>query len=392
MIQEISRFGFKTVVHYGVGSTELTGGEASKTGISKAMIITDRGVRQAGLLDGVEHSLTKNKVKYEVFDEVEEDADINVMHRITLQIKKTGCDGIIVVGGGSPICAAKGAALEVTNEVADVRAFDGVNKARIPPLPVICLPTTAGSGSDVSAGFPVLDFEHQRHFGISGENVPPRVSILDPLLLKTCPRLPMIFAGIDALSHALEALWSIRSTVLTDALAFEAIRLIMTNLRTATFTDNLAAKMGQQLGCTLAMNTGDNAGLGIVHALAGVYFNLKGSHGYKCGIFLPHAMEFNTPFCEQKFAHIATMAGESACHKSTSELALLFVRQVKLLLIDLDFPKKFESANLSSEKIPEVIKEARKNHPRFLDHNIRKVTDEDIAHICQASLKSWDLV
>lgn len=369
----------------------MVGREVAKSGITRAIIVTDRGVRQAGLLEAVEESLSENKIGYEVFDAVEEDADVNIIHKIASQIKETGCNGVVVVGGGSPICAAKGSALEAANNVEDVRAFEGLNQYEVPPLPVICLPTTAGSGSDVSTGFPVLDYENQRHFGIGGEHISPPVTILDPFLLNTCPHWPMVYAGIDALSHAVEALWGIRSTTFTDALAYEAIRLIMTNLKEATFTDNIGAKINQQLGSTISMVAGDNGGLGIVHALAGVVFNAKGPHGYKCGIFLPHAMEFNMPVCEEKFARMATILGEPPHGKTTSELAGLFLRRVKQLLIALDFPRKFESANLSREKIPELIKEVRRNSPPFLESNLRKVTDEDIARICETSLRSWDL-
>lgn len=389
--QRTVQFIFKTTVYHGIGSTELTGGEAAKLGISKAMIITDRGVRKARLLESVQKSLSKSKVAYEVFDQVEEDADVNVMHKIALLIKKTGCNGIVVVGGGSPICAAKGAALEVTNKVKNVRQLEGWNKAKVPPLPIICLPTTAGSGSDVSPGFPVLDYEYQRHFGIGGDLVPPHISILDPLLLTTCPRWPMTFAGIDALSHATEALWSKRSTPLTDAIAFEAIKIIMDNLRKAVLSDSMEAKLNQQLGCTLAMIAGENAGLGALHVIGGVCFNLKGPHGYKCGVLLPPIMEFNLPVCEDKFARMAVMLGELPYDKTTAELARLFLRRVKQLLADLDFPRKFEKANLTRKQIPEVIREARRFSPPFLEYNLRKVADEDIAHICEATLRGWEL-
>ena len=267
MIKQIPRFMLKTMVYYGAGSTELTGDEVAKLGILKAMIVTDHGVRQAGLVKAVEDSLSKSRIKYDVFDEVQEDADVNVIHKVALRIKEAGCNGVVVVGGGSPLCAGKGAAVEVTNNVKDTRELEGWNKAKIPPLPVVCLPTTAGSGSDVANGFPIVDYENKRHFGISGENISPPVSILDPLLLKTCPRLPMIYAGVDALSHALEAFWGINANPLTDSLAYEAIRLIMTNLKEATLTDNIEAKMNQHIGSTLAMLTAGHAGLGIVHAI-----------------------------------------------------------------------------------------------------------------------------
>jgi len=391
MFQTISQFIVKTTMYYGSGSTKLTGTEAGKLGITKALIVTDQGVRNAGLLKHVEESLAENKVASEVFDGVEEDADVNMVHRIASRIKEVGCDGVIVVGGGSPICAAKGASLEATNEVADVRAFEGSNEYDVPPLPVVCVPTTAGSGSDVSDGFPIVDYDKHRHFGIRGDHITPPVTILDPLLLETCPLKPMTYAGIDALSHALEALWGARATILTDALAYEAIRLIMTNLKEATFTHNLEAKLNQHLGSTLAMLASGNAGLGIVHAFAGVIFSFKGAHGYKCGVVLPFAMEFNMPVCEEKFAKMATILGESSYGKTTPELARLFLYHVKQLLVDLEFPRKFEQVSMSQEKTAEVIEEIKKMSPSFTRSNLRKVTDEDIVSIFEASLRGWEL-
>ncbi len=243
------------MVHYGAGSTEMVGGEAAKLGISKAIIITDRGVRGAGLLKGVEDSLSKSGIKYDVFDEVQEDPDVKIIHKATLKIKEAGCNGVVVVGGGSPLCAGKGAAVEATNNVKDTRELEGWNAAKIPSLPVVCLPTTAGSGSDIANGFPIVDYENKRHFGISGMNMAPAVSILDPLLLKSCPHLPMLYAGVDALSHALEALWGANAGPLTDSLAYESIWLIMTNLKKAVISRDIEAMTNQHVGSTLGMLT-----------------------------------------------------------------------------------------------------------------------------------------
>jgi len=391
MIQQISRFMTKTTVYHGLGSTELTGSEAAKLGITRAMIVCGPRVKRAGLLEGVEKSLAASKVEYEIFDGVEEDADVDTVHKIALRIREAGCNGVVTVGGGSSMCAAKGAALEATNEVESIRELEGLNQYKVPPLPMICLPTTAGSGTDVSWEFPIVDWERQREFSIAGEGIQPPVSILDPLLLKTCPPRPMIYAGLDALSHAVEALWGIRATLLTDALASEAIRLIMGNLRAAALTDDMEAKSTQHLASAMANFAGGNASMGIIHGIAVSVGNLKGSHGYKCGMLLPYAIEFNMPVCEEKFARVATILGETPYGMTTRDLAESFLRRVKQLLIDLDFPRKFTEEELPREKIPALIKEVRQHVPAFLETNLRKVTDEDVARVCEASLKGWEL-
>jgi alcohol dehydrogenase class IV len=390
-MDSFSRFLFKTTVYYGAGCNELSGSQVERHGIKKVLIITDHNITNAGLVHPVELSLKDKNIPYYIYDDVKEDADVNVIHQIALRIKETGCDGIIVVGGGSPICAAKGAALEATNEIKDVRELEGVNIAKKRALPIICLPTTAGSGSDVCAGFPVLDYENKRHFGISDEFVVPVVSILDPILLKTCPRWPMTYGAIDALTHAIEALWGNMSTDFTDAMAYEAIGIIFKNIREACLSDNVEARINQHIGSTLGIAAGENGGFGIVHALSGVHFNMKGPHGFKCGIFLPHVIKFNLPVCEQKFAKAAVEIGENSHNRTTREMAELFLQRVKQLLVDLDFPRKLEPSQLTEGQIPDVIKELNRISPPFHLMNLREATDNDIAEICRSSLVDWKI-
>ena len=182
-MQQISRFMAKTTIYHGMGSRDLVGEEATKLGISTALLVCDPGVREAGLLGEVEKQLSKSRVAYEIYDEVEEDADVNTVHELASIIKESGCDGVVVVGGGSARCAAKGAALEATNDVQSIRELEGLNQYKVPPLPVVCLPTTAGSGTDVSWGFPIVDEVRGREFSIAGEHIQPPVSLLDPYFL-----------------------------------------------------------------------------------------------------------------------------------------------------------------------------------------------------------------
>lgn len=390
MNQEISRFMARTTLYHGIGSSELSGAEASRLGISKALIVTDPGVRAAGLLEAVQVSLSKHKVAFEVFDQVEEDPDVATVHEAALYIRRAGCDGVVVVGGGSAICAAKGAALEAVNPVSSIRELEGINKYRVPPLPVVCLPTTAGSGSDVSYAFPLLDREKGREFSVGGDHIQPPVSILDPALLKTCPPWPMICAGLDALTHAVEALCTVRSNLLTDGLAFEAIGIIAANLRRAALTGDMEAKSRQMLASAVANFACGNAGLGVVHGI-GVSARLKGSHGYKCAMLLPHGIAFNMPVCEEKFARAALAMGEPAGPgMGRRELAACFLRRIKELLRDLGFPRRFEAENLDRARIPDLIREVRVFLPPFLENNIRRVSDADIAGICESALRGWD--
>lgn len=390
MIQPISRFMAKTTLYHGFGGARITGEEAVKLGLTKVLIVTDKGVRKAGLLGVVEDSLRQSKIVYEAFDDVPEDADAQTCHKIAL-ILRQDYQGVVVVGGGSAICAAKGGAMEATNpHVKSIIELAGRNKYGTPPLPLICLPTTAGSGSDVSAGFPIVDETHQFEVGFSGDHLQPPVSILDPNMLRTCPTKPMIYAGLDALSHAVEALWGINASSLTDTLAYEAIRLIMNNLRAAALTDDMNAKSAQHLAASMANYACGNASLGIVHGLAISVGTIHAPHGLKCAMLLPFGIEFNMPVCEGKFARLAVILGENFCGSTPHELAETFLARVKQLYLDIDFPTAFTPEQLRPENIPDLINEVRRYTPSFLETNLRHVTDADLERIAWAATVGWD--
>ncbi len=356
-------------------------------GISKALLVTDKGIVRSGILGVVEESLNLAGISYETFDETGQDPTVETMHQGAIRAWETGCNGVIVLGGGSPICAGKGIALEVTNGQ-KVSEYEGVNRYAKPPLPVICLPTTAGSGSDVAAGFVVHDETQERVYAPVGDDLQPQVSILDPLLLRTCPPRQMIYSGLDALAHALDALWTKAATPITDALAYEAIRLIMLNLKKAALTDDVSAKELQHLGSTLASIACTNSRLGIVHGMT-MYYGLKAPHGFQVGTLLPYAMEFNKPACEEKLARMALIIGEDHQGRSVADLAELAVRRVKEIYLDLDFPRYFGEAEFPVSEVPEMVGVAKSNF--FVQNNIRNVSEEDLVRLYEASLRGWGI-
>ncbi|MDP2937496.1 MAG: iron-containing alcohol dehydrogenase [Dehalococcoidia bacterium] len=387
MEANVFSFMCKTKVVHGPGSVALVGEEAARLGVHRALLVTDRGILKAGLLQMVWESLAAHNVAWEVFDQVEEDAEVETMHLGALRARETGCDGVIVVGGGSPICAGKGIALEATNGK-KVREFEGRNQYRVPPLPVVCISTTAGSGSDVSAAFVVHDAAQERVYAVGGDHVQPPVSILDPLLLRTCPPLQMVLSGLDALTHAVEALWTKKGTPLTDAIAYEAIRLIAGNLKRAAFTDDLESKNYQLLASTMANMACGNASLGLVHGMT-MYYRLKLPHGYQNGVLLPYVMEFNLPACEENLARMAVVLGEPSGGKSPRQLARDALRHLKELYLDLGFPQKFDQNEFLAQEIPQMVETALGNG--FIQDNIRKSTEKDLTALYEASLRGWDL-
>ncbi|MFC2056002.1 iron-containing alcohol dehydrogenase [Chloroflexota bacterium] len=388
-MDKVSVFNCKTEIYHGFGAASLTGEQASRFGITRALLVTDQGVLKSGLIQDIEDSLQSANISYEIFDDVEENPDIKTMHKGAVRLKEAGGDGVVIVGGGSPLCAGRGIALKATNN-GKISDYEGVNKYKSPPLPAICLPTTAGSGSDVSPAFMFHDASQRAGGGVvTGNNLAPPVSILDPLLLQTCPRGQMIISGLDALSHAVEALMTERGTLLTDAIACESIRLIMGNLKEAALTKNLKAKSIQHLASSMANIACGNTGLAIGHGMASVH-EVKLPHGYKVGVLLPYAMEFNLPACEHKLAQMAITLGEPTCGVSISDLAKSALKLLKKLYIDLDLPRKFEPAEFPVDKIPELSKGVM-GKLKLVENNVRQFTESDVMHLYEASLKGWQL-
>lgn len=387
-MNQIATFICRTRIYHGVGTAGMAGNEATRLGMKRPMLVTDAGIRKAGLLSAVEGSLKACNLPYEIFDGVPEDADTGTMACGTLALRDTGADGIIAIGGGSPMCAGKGIAIEATNRIS-VREMEGRNRYRVPPLPVIAIPTTAGSGAEVSTNIAIHDPETERIYGVGGDEIQPLVALLDPLLLRTCPPRQMIYSGLDALSHCLETLWTTKANYLSNSLAYESIRLIMTNLPMAALTDDLEAKSIQLMASTMANLSLQASSLGIVHAMT-MDYHLKVPHGLSNGLLLPYALEYNMPVCQERFAHMALVLGEKADGCSTAELAKAALRRLKELYVVLAVPRRFDATQLPRTRIP-AMAEIAANNPFFAKDNVRKVSVEDVARILEASLEGWEM-
>jgi alcohol dehydrogenase len=294
----------------------------------------------------------------------------------------------VVVGGGSPVCAAKGIALLATNggSIAD---YEGVGKYKHPPLPVIAIPTTAGAGSEVSATFIITDEKRNYKMAIGGSACLPEVAILDPLLLRNIPFWPAVNAGMDALTHAVEACWTNHSTPLTDCIAYGSISLIMENLAPMVLTEDLEAKNKQLLGSTMANIACGNAKLGLVHALSQPLGAYHLAHGYANGILLPFVMEFNLPACEEKLALMAIAMGEDRTGYTQGELAQRAIWRVKDLYLSLGFPNKLDEKEVDPKEIPEMVKRVMTRPQKKF--NIRKSTEKDLTLLYEKAFQGWEL-
>jgi alcohol dehydrogenase len=400
--QNIFSFYLPTKLVHGVNSVQETGKEFKNLGAAKALVVTDKGVKSAGLVEGVIDSLKKIGIPYVIFEDVEEDPGGVTVGKGAEIASKEKCDGIVVIGGGSPICAGRGIGVVVTNG-GRIKDYAGLNKALKPPLPLIAIPTTAGSGAEVSQFIILKDEEQHTKMVVGSPMYFPKVAILDPMLLRGLSFWQSVVSGIDALSHAIEAFFTTMTTPVTDPWALQAVRMIYENLRPAATSDDLDAKEACLIGSSIANMACGNARLGLTHAMTiPIEGMFKIPHGVAIGIVLPHVMEFNLPASHQRFAWLAKAIGEPDAGRSLRDLAAGAIVDIKRLLADLSFPRKFLDSQVDCKAIPQMAKmimgglygvyDPGKEYPLnaiLPSANIRKATMKNVIELYEKSFEEW---
>ncbi|MDQ0218745.1 iron-containing alcohol dehydrogenase [Peribacillus cavernae] len=379
---EFGTFRSQTRIVHGVGSSCRTGTEALELGMKKILILTDPIIRKVGCTKEIEVGLKDEGIPYIIYDHVSVDPGIEEVEHVVTLVQGEGIDGIIAVGGGSVICCAKAVALLLTNP-GDLREFEGRFKADVPLFPLICVPTTAGSGSEVSPNFLISDKEKNWKMTFFGDYYA-KLAILDPLLLKSLPSGPAINASLDALTHAIEAYLSNQSSLFSDALALQAASLIYKNIVESSLTDDIDAKHTVLIASTMANIACGNAGLTLVHAVT--YGLPELEHGFACGVMLPYVMEFNRTACIERMADLAIAFGCEPYGKSKDELSIECIEKIKELYQKLSFvdqlPDKVDRNNIS-----EII-EGTLNAP-MIHFNIRQPSKSDIKLMIESAFDGW---
>ena len=384
-LDRIIPFTLPTKIIHGFGSVKLIPEECNRLGIKKAIVVTDEGLVKAGVIKEITAILDGAKIPYVVYDKVEEDPSMKTVHEGEKLRQAEGCDGVIIVGGGSPLCAGKGIAVVATNG-GKISDYQGVGKMKVAPLPVIGIPTTAGSGSEVSPTFLITNEEKNTKMAIGSDLGYPPTAILDPNLLRSLPAKQAIWSGLDALTHAVESLCTNLSTPVTDAIALRSIQMMFRSVAPAAFTDNMAAKSEQLLASAMANISCGNTKLGLVHAFSFPFGNLHVPHGLACGLMLPFVMEYNLPSCRDKFAEMAVAIGEKA-DQSEDILADRALERVKKLYVEVGFPSRVTEKEIPRDKIDQVVKEAAgASQMRF---NVRRANEKDLAWIMERAYKGF---
>ncbi len=323
----------------GSGASEQVGEEAKKLGLKKSLIVTDKIMVRLNALAGIQRSLEKNGIGYTIFDGAAVEPTLEIVQAGLKSYRENQCDFLLAVGGGSPIDAAKAVSIMLTNP-GSIENYMGAGKVPYAGAPLIAIPTTAGTGSEVTQVVIITDAARNVKMLITTPFVIPRVAVVDPLLTLSCPRGLTATIGLDALTHAVEAYVSLKAQPLTDIYCISAIKLISGNLRSAWADgNNVEAREKVMLGAFQAGIAFSNASVALVHGMSrpiGAYFHVP--HGASNAVLLKTVMEFSVTGNPARYAQIAQAMGEDISGKTDLEGARLAVKSVDQLTRDLQVP------------------------------------------------------
>ena len=356
----------------GSGSVKKLAEEMQQLNIQSPAIITDQGVTKSGILDNITEQIKSNNLI--IIDDIPPEPEVNVIEGYVSHLRDHKVDGIIAVGGGSAIDSAKVLAVSIEHQDV-ISSMFGENNVKGRSTPLIAIPTTAGTGSEVTNIAILSDPEEQLKKGIVSDFLLPDIAIVAPEMTVSCPKKITAASGIDAFVHALEAFLSVNASLLTDALAKQALPLIFNALPKAFARgDDLQAREHMATGSLLAGLAFGNAGVGAVHALAyplGGRYHL--SHGMSNAVMLPHVMKWNAIACQSRFIEVAHLLGLPTQGLSKDAIVDNVLNAIESLCRQVEIPSNLRHFNIAQSDIPVLAQEASKvtrllrNNPRDLD-------------------------
>ncbi|MBW2939997.1 iron-containing alcohol dehydrogenase [Zhongshania aquimaris] len=373
-----------------VGAAKRIAEICREQGIYNPLIVTDPGIEKAGVLDVLCDCLRAEKMTFATFAKVVADPPEVVVKEALALAASERVDGVIGLGGGSSLDTAKLVAL-LAKSGESLQAIYGVEQARGPRLPLVLIPTTAGTGSEVTA-VAIVTTGATSKMGVVSKFLYPDVAILDAELTLGLPPAITAMTGVDAMVHAVEAYTSVRQkNPYSDLLAGEALRLMSTHILNATRDgSNLEARQGMMLGACLAGQAFANAPVAAVHALAyplGGHYHIP--HGLSNSLILPQVLAFNAPAAEELYAELAEfvippLSLDLGKPSSTSERCQQFIDYFVSLIKSLALPSRLSEMDIPEKDLPILAEDAMKQQ-RLLVNNPRPVTAADALAIYRAA-------
>lgn len=387
MVNKSFEFNLPTRIICGIGAIEKTGEEVLNMKKNSVLIITDKGLVNAGIADKLLDILKSSGIKkIKIFDQVipnPKDETVQKAYEIT---KQEDIDVIIALGGGSAMDTSKGVGLLMTNDGDRINDFEDPDKIVNRSAPVIAIPTTVGTGSEVTFWSVITDTNRMYKMGIGSVLIGPALAIVDPDLVESLPAAIVASTGIDALTHAIEAYTCRASEPIADALALYAIELISENIRSAAYGDSYEARSNMLIASMIAGISFGQTGIAAVHCMAeslGGLYDIP--HGVANAILLPYVMEFNCAADLKKAARITKALGENIAGLTDREAAIKGVEAVKILNQDLDIPK-LKDIGIKKENLEELAERSAQNVS--VPDNIRKITKGDFLMLLEKALEA----
>lgn len=371
--------------YFGRGSREKVAEEIKNRGYNKVLVVTDRALIDAEVAKMVTDVLDNEEISYFVFDGVKPNPTVANVHDGLTMAKINNVDVIVAIGGGSVIDTAKAVAVIMTNpEFTDVVSLDGVADTKNKCLPIIALPTTAGTAAEVTINYVITDERRTKKMVCVDPHDIPEVAIIDPDLMQKMPQGLAASTGMDALTHAMEGYITKAGWLIPDMFHINAMSLIYKNLEKAANEKDEEAVEKMGYAQYIAGMGFSNVGLGIVHSMAhslGAYFDTP--HGVANALLLPHVLKFNGKVCPDLYRNMGASFGLDMANTSDEEAVDKVVEAVRELSVKLGIPQTLREIGVPEEMIPTLAKQAIND--ACTPGNPRSVTVEDIIDIYQAA-------
>ncbi len=381
----MNRFILNETSYHGAGAIDAIATEAKNRGFTKAFVCSDPDLVKFKVTDKVLKVLDDNNLSYELYSNIKPNPTIENVQTGVAAFKKSGADYIVAIGGGSSMDTAKAIGIIITNpEYEDVRSLEGVAPTKNPCVPIIAVPTTAGTAAEVTINYVITDVEKNRKFVCVDPHDIPVVAVVDPEMMSTMPKGLTAATGMDALTHAIEGYITKGAWELSDMFHLKAIEIIARSLRGAV-NNTPEGREGMALGQYVAGMGFSNVGLGIVHSMAhplGALYDTP--HGVANAIILPTVMEYNAPATGEKYREIARVMGVKGVDAmSQAEYRKAAIDAVRQLSLDVGIPADLKQI-VKEEDIDFLAQSAMDDACR--PGNPKDPTKEDIINLYKSLL------
>lgn len=383
----VHRFILNETSFFGPGARKELPGAIRGLGKSKVLVVTDKGLLQFGVTKMVTDVLDEAGIAYDIFSEVKPNPTVSNVKAGIDAFKRAQADILVAIGGGSSIDTAKAIGIVIANpDFSDIISLEGCAPTQNKSVPIIVLPTTAGTAAETTINYVIIDEEKQKKMVCVDPNDIPAVAIIDAELMYSLPKGLTAATGMDALTHAIEGYITKGAWELSDMFEIEAIRMISRYLpMSVSDPKNPEGRNGMAVAQYVAGMAFSNVGLGLVHGMAhplGALFDIP--HGVANAVLLPTIMEFNMPYCITKYRHIAEAMGIDTSSMNDNEAAQAACDAVKQLSQMVGIPATLTELGITDENIPALTRQALDDV--CTPGNPRPVTYDEVANIYRSLL------